>query len=347
MFPLIGMLAANAVGGLIGNAASSGDRAAALAANKDALKEWLQIHVPDPATQRVVLDRFVQTGEIHPALETAIKQDPSSYEKIQLDPRLKQSRLRALSSLEEIGDGGLTLQDQADVEKATNDINAMDRGKRESIKDSFARQGNGSGMEFVAQLKGAQDSTNRASEMQLNTLANARKRALDAIMAGGKLAGDISGDDYKQQSDLASARDAISAFNSRNMQSVQQRNTDRNNAGQEYNLNLKQRVADANTKTANDEQMYNKRLIQQEFDNKAQKAAGLSGQYGKTADALNKNADRTAGQWAGIGSAVGKGALAYGLHDGNQDQKQDMDPIYDYSGNDTEDDDEKFWASLA
>lgn len=342
-------LGAQLLSGAIGAASSAGDRARAVAANQEALKAWLDVNVPDPAAQKVVLQRFVQTGELGPELEAAVKRDATEFEKIQLDPRLKETRMRALSSLEDIGDGGLTLSDRADIERATSDINVMDRGKRESIVDSFARRGQlGSGAALTSQLMGAQGATNRASQMQLDTLAAARKRALDAIMGAGQLAGDIQSDDYKQQSDLAQARDAIAEFNTKNMQGVMNRNVDRRNAANEYNLNLRQKVSDANTKLANDEQIYNKGLIQQEFENKARKAAGLSGQYGKQADAYNDSANRTAGQWAAAGSAIGKGALAYGLSERQPRNTFQYDPEPMYIDSSVRDDDkEKFWESLA
>lgn len=348
MFPLIAMIGANVAGGLIGNAASAGDRAAAVASNKAALQEWLDINVPDPAAQKVVLQKFVQTGEIDPQLETAIKRDPSSFENIRVDPKLKQTRLRALDSLSDIGEGGLTLQDKADLERATNEINVMDRGKRDSIVDSFARRGqSGSGLALAAQIQGAQGAVNRQSQNQLDTLASARKRALDAIVAGGNLAGDISDDDYKQQSDLASARDTIADFNTRNMQSIQQRNADRRNAANEYNLNLKQKISDANTKLSNDEQIYNKELLQKEFENKAKKAQGVAGQYGKMAEQSTADANRTAGQWAGIGSAVGKGALAYGMYEPKQEQPLSFSMNEGLDSSNDDEEKKKFWESLA
>lgn len=317
--PLV--MAAGSIGSaLIAKGAAADDRAAALNANKEAIQKWMDIHIPDPDEQKIALQRFVQTGTLTPAVEQAVKQDPSAFEQVQIDPRLKEAQLGALSQLQDIGSsGGMQLEDKANLQHAMSDIASADKGRRDALAAQYASRGlGGSGLELASQLQGIQAANNQTSQAQLDTAASARQRALQAIMQGGQLAGSIRGQDYSQQADLARARDAISQFNARNLQDVTRRNTDRSNTAQQYNLGLQQNVANLNTGLANQEEMYNKGLIQQQFENRAKQAAGASGQYGNLANQYNANADRTAGMWAGIGSGIGQAAGQIGQYYNNQ-----------------------------
>lgn len=292
----------------MGAQSSAADRKQAAQQNAQAIKEWMDLHIPDPAEQQVIMDRYIQTGELDPKSEEAYKLADTELSKVSLDPKYKESQLRALSSLEDLGSsGGMTLNDEANLQKGLIDINSADRGRRESINDNFARRGmGGSGMELVAQLQGAQDAATRQSTQQLDTLGSARERALQAIMGGGELAGKMRGQEYGEQSDLAQARDAIAKFNTMNAQSIQQRNVDRSNQAQEYNLNNRQRISDANVDLANKEKIRNADLIQQQFQNRSAVAAGKTGQYNQNAAFSNAAADRTANNWANIGAGAGQ-----------------------------------------
>jgi len=122
-----------ALGGLAlagaGQAAASSDRNAQLSASQNALKSWLDVNVPDPAQQRVILQQFQQTGTLSPQIEQAIKQDPSAFNKITLDPRLQESQMRALGSLEDLGNkGGQTLNDQAQLQGTLQKGNHLSSG---------------------------------------------------------------------------------------------------------------------------------------------------------------------------------------------------------------------------
>lgn len=344
---LAAMVGAPLVSGAIGSMASADDRAAAVEANSKAIQQWLDVNVPDIEQQKIIMQRYIQTGELDPKSEEMMKLGPSAMEKVkeQLDPRLKNAQLDALSQLEDLGhSGGMTLADKANLQKSLIDINAADKGRRESIVDNFQRRGmGGSGAALIAQLQGAQDASTRQSNQELETLGSARQRALEAILKGGQLAGDIRGQEYGMAKDVAGSQDAIAKFNIQNAQGVQQRNVDRDNAAQEYNLNLKQRVSDANTDIANKEKVRNADLLQQQFQNRATVAAGRSGQYNQQANQLNNSADRTAQQWANIGSGVSQGIGAYGSYANNKDlldkyfgQSNEFDPDkmdYDKDGN--------------
>lgn len=319
--PMIaGMLGAAIISGGIGASASAGDRAQALKMHQDAIQAWLDVNVPDPESQKLVMQQYVQTGHLAPELEQAVHQGASQFEQIKTDPRMKQAQLKALSGLENIGEsGGLTLNDQSNIQKGISDVNSQARGRNEALMNQYAQRGlGGSGLELQAQMMNNQNATNQNSQQQTDVLGSARDRALQAIIQGGQMGGQIRSQDYGEQKDLASARDAINRYNSQNMQDVNTRNVNRGNEAQKYNLDLQQQISNANTEMANKQQQYNKELLQQQFKNRTDIAAGKSQQYGGAAGQYNANASATAKQWAGIGDSINKAGVSYADRYGKQ-----------------------------
>lgn len=284
----------------------SADKAAA--DMEKAVQAYLSVHVPDPAQQKLELERFQLTGQLSPKLEHAIKADPSAFEEIVKNQKYSQAQDQALSQLQSLGEeGGLSLSDKADLQEQMM-LNAnKDKANRDAITDEMSRRGQGgSGMELQAQLSGAQSAGDRDAQSRLRTLGSARDRALSSIMGAGELAGKLESQDYQQKSDLASARDRINSFNTENARSVHQRNTGTQNDAEASNLAMRQRVSDSNTDLANREQQYNKELYQKEYDNKMQKASGVAGAYGASAAGTRQAGAQTAQQYGAIGSAVGQ-----------------------------------------
>lgn len=273
-----------------------------------ALQQYIAIHIPDPAQQRLELERFQLTGQLSPKLEHTIKADPSAFEEIVKNQKYSQAQDQALDQLQSLGEeGGLSLSDKADIQEQMM-VNAnKDKANRDAITDEMSRRGQGgSGMELQAQLAGAQATGDRDATARLRTLGSARDRALSSIMGAGELAGKLEGQDYQQKSDQASARDRINMFNTENARSVQQRNVGTENDAEASNLAMRQRVSDSNTELANREQQYNKELLQKQYDNQMQKASGMAGVYAGSAAGARQAGAQTAQQYGAIGSAVGQ-----------------------------------------
>lgn len=307
-----GSLLAGGIGGL--QEASAADRAALL--QDKAVQEWLRVNVPDIAGQQLSLEEFIQTGRLTPELEQAAKLAETEFAKVQADPKLKEARLRALSSLEEQGFGGEQVQDEAAREQAIIDSGAANRGRQEAILGDMERRGQlGSGLELAARQDAAQAEGDRLASQAMDLESQRRLRGLEAISQAGDLAGDIQSDDWKMASDVAKAKDAINLFNTQNAQSVAGRNVDRNNDASRYNLDLQQGIADKNVASRNYQQEKNKALIQQQFENKAAKAAGVSGQYGQQAKAELAAGQSAADMWGSLGSGLSKLGSAYGSDD--------------------------------
>jgi hypothetical protein len=277
-----------------------------------AVQNFIAISVPDPEQQKIELQKYQSTGDLSPQLESAIKQDPSSYEKIVKNQQYGSAQDKALSQLQSLGEnGGLSLSDKANIQSQTIANASKDKGNRDAITDEMARRGqSGSGLALQAQLSGAQSAGDRDAQMRLQTLGTAQDRALQSIQGAGSLATQLQGQDYQRQADLASANDKINQFNTTNAQNVQQRNAAANNAAATYNLDKSQNLSNANTQLSNQEQTYNKGLTQQNYEDQLQKAGAISNASTGQATNLEKNGATTASQYGAVGSAIGEGGAA-------------------------------------
>lgn len=303
---LVGGAAAGAAGGLLSYFAnmSAADRAREL--QDTALQQFIGLRIPDPNAQKLALQRFVQTGELTPEFEQAIKQSPSEFQKIVASSANKASQNRALAQLEDIGnEGGLRLQDKAALQDAELHAQVQDRGARNAIQDDMARKGlGGSGFDLQAQLQGQQAAGDRASRGALDVAAKAQDRALQSIEDSGDLATKYRTQDFSEQAQRAQAQDAINKFNAANLQDVQHANTGLANRAQEMNLSERQRVADKNVDTSNAEQKYNKGLLQNQFDNQLNIAKSKSGIYQDEAQGEINKGQTTGNLFSNLGDTA-------------------------------------------
>lgn len=314
---LIGSIAAPIVGGMLGNALSGDDRERAERLRMQALQEFLNVKAPTIDEQKVILEQLKSQGQLTPEMEQTILQGKSELSNVTTDPRLKEAQMAALASLQDVpSQGGMSATDRTRFNQMQSELNRNEGAQRAAIMQDMARRGqSGSGMELAAQLMNQQGSAERASMQGMDIKAQAERRALEAMMQGGQLAGSIRGQEYGEKSAAAQAQDAINRFNTQNQQGVLGANVDRRNSAQAGNLSSAQRIADTNVGMRNQQEIQNKGLYQQQFDNQMRRAAGVSGQYSNQAGAADRTADRTAGMWSGIGSGVGQGAAAYGDYD--------------------------------
>jgi len=309
-------IATSVLGGIFGNL--TGNRADLMAARarEKAIQQWLSINIPDPEDQKLYLEEMKQQGVLTPELEQNILQGESQMQSIALDPALRQAQMGALSQLGDIADsGGRTLSDKAQLNSIMQEIATDTRGRNEAVQQEMARRGmGGSSMELGSKLMNQQNASQLAANQGLNSAAMSEQRALEAMLQGANLGGQIRGQDFGEAASKAQADDAISKFNAQLAAGTQQRNVDRGNYAQGANLGEKQRIADMNAQMGNQQQMYNKQLGQQQFENRAKIAAGASGQYGQQAAADSAAAQASRNRWADIGGGLGS-TLATALSD--------------------------------
>lgn len=311
MDPLtLGLVGGGVASSLIGLFGSGSDASKYM---DQAIQQLIAVHVPDPAQQKIELERYRSTGQLSPQLEHSIQANPSALQGIVQNQKYSQAQDRALSQLQEEGNnGGMRLSDKAALQGELLTSANKDKANRDAITDQYAQRGQlGSGMQLQAQLAGAQSAGDRDAQSRLSALASAQDRSLQAIQGAGDLAGKLQTQDYGRQKDIADAKDKINLFNTQNLQDVQQRNVAGANAAQAYNLNQSQDIANKNVDTANKEQQYNKSLEQQNYENQMQKANGIAGVYKGAAGQANYDADKKSTAWSGVGSGFGQAAKGW------------------------------------
>lgn len=170
------------------------------------------------------------------------EQGGTEFDQISEDPRLKDSQMRSLETLERIGsEGGLLAADKALLAKTQRDAASQDRGRREAILQNAAARGmGGTGNALLAQLDSSQAATERSNQAGLDIAGMAQDRALNAILQAGSLGGDIRGQEYGMSADRARAQDAINQFNTGQKNSMGQFNTNIRNDQIRYNNDMKQ-----------------------------------------------------------------------------------------------------------
>lgn len=251
-----------AVATVVGQLISMGQEAEARKHVEDALARFGNAALPD--LQKAVAEQMA----------------PSEAGAVQSDPQLRAMQMQALGKLQQVSDsGGLTLEDQAALSKIGNRTARHEASGRNAITNNMDARGiGGSGAELALMLGNNQESAQRMSEEGADTAGRAERRALDAMMRGGQMAGDMSGRDFDQRLRTGQARDEINRWNT----------TARDRANQ-----------------------YNREIPQQQWENQMRQYGAMAGQEGALSGMGYKSAQGTRDFWSGLGQAGGYAAKDY------------------------------------
>lgn len=191
-------------------------------------------------------------GDMSPEQLRAFLQERTAYEDIAVDPRLKAQQMDTLAALQEISKAeGLTAQDKALLARIVREEDIKARGQREAIMQSAQERGiAGSGLELASQFQAQQEAATRQSMRDQEIAALAEQRKMSALLGSGEMAGQMRGQEYGEQQNLAQARDMLSRFNLANQQQTEAQNVAARNQAQQYNLANQQRIAEENAKFA-------------------------------------------------------------------------------------------------
>lgn len=174
---------------------------------------------PDRDQQRRILEMMLKKYDAinTPELEEsgAEQLGDTAYGGISTDPRLQEAEYGSLDALKQMQDmGGLTLEDQAALNKVNNRTARQESAGRASIANDFAARGQlGSANQLAMSMQNQQDSANRSAQAGADTAASAQKRYFDSVRERGRMAGDMDERQYRQKSDAARARDLIAQHN--------------------------------------------------------------------------------------------------------------------------------------
>lgn len=167
-----------------------------------------------------------------PEFEAAIDAQVQKYKDIQADPAIRDAQLGAMSKLQSIGnENGLDPQSRLALQEARQNVDQQARANQAGVQSEMQRRGmSGSGAEIAGQMQGAQSASNRGNMAGLQTAADARMRALDAIKGTGQLSSQVRGQDFAQEDANRRAAMERDMFNSKLRTAAQQ-----SNIAQRYN----------------------------------------------------------------------------------------------------------------
>lgn len=267
------------------------------------------LKLPDVREMELHLEKLVQQGVIQPEEARTIMLEQTKMNEIKDDPRLAQAEMQALESLQGIAsEGGLNAQSRAKLAQIASQESAQNRGGREAILQQMQARGLGgnSGIGLQAQFQNQQDSAMRQSQRDMDIAALAEQQALQAIMSGGQLAGNMQQNQFNRQAQIAGANDAIAKFNAQNQQSQINQNVGARNTAQAQNLANAQDIANQNVGLSNQQQKHNKvDLKQLAYENELKKRQGQAGIAAQNAQIGAQNAASKQGFTGGLISTAG------------------------------------------
>lgn len=200
-----------------------------------------------PETYKVV-------GQYAPQLAPLIREaDPTVVKNTAEGKEGRQAQLDALKKMKMVASGGADPLLSGALDQAANRSQIESQSREGSILQDFARRGMmGSGQELAAKLASQQGAMTESAAASRQAAIESYKNRLQALRDSASLGGDISRDEWNQQSRNA---DIINSFNQRlsaNAQANANMNTGILNDAQYKNLMNEQDVANKNTSSKNE-----------------------------------------------------------------------------------------------
>jgi hypothetical protein len=231
-------------------------------------------------------------------------------EGIATDPRLATAQQKALSSLEERGQAGLTAEEDVQMRNIIRKAGAEAQAQDASIMSDLAQKGmSGSGQELAARMMAGQAAADRTSQEGLKLGAMALERMLSADVSAGNMAGNLRTQDFSEQSDIARAKDIIASGNIANQRTISSSNVDARNRAALRKLEEEQKYADTHVATRNLQKEQDAALLIDDYNRRKEKVGKLSGLKSDEGSALISAGESSAkgitGATKGITDLVG------------------------------------------
>lgn len=322
----IGMLGSTVMGAV----QAGEERDLARGAMADAMREIKSVGAPPDIAREIIYEKFKQAGVLTPEVERQIDLGVSQLSQIVENEKTKAAEYKALDQLQQRAAGGLTAEDRAALNQAKAEVAQQTNAQQQSILQNMSQRGmGGSGAELAAKLAASQAGSNTLSQQGIDIGAQASRNALQAALQSGEFAGSLGQREFARDSERARATDAVNQFNVQNAVSRQQRNVDRSNQSNLYNLQRQQTVADANTQQANQELLRQRQAEMERWRAQLDQAAMASGAYQQQAQQNTQNAQAVGSQWGQVASGMGSLAGTFGTAAMKQDQTPAATPTKD------------------
>lgn len=321
-------MAASAIGGVLGNILSGGDRDRAMQAYQRALDEINAVGAPPNLAREIILQRFEQVGVLTPELEEAVTLDAPKVAAIQEAPELRKAQMTALQLIGQRAATGMGPEDRARLAEIQLQQARDTEAKRQQILQSYQQRGlGGAGSELAAQLQAASAGSAQAGEQGLQLAAQAQRSALEAAREYGSLGGQIRGQEFDIARTKAGAEDqaALARFNE--AVARQQRNVATRMGVQQQNLATRQRIAEQNIAQQNAELQRQRSAEAQQYQLALQRAGMRAGAQQGIGGAYAGQAQQTSGMLTGVGAGAGQALVAAGMYGSKEPSKKPSDVV--------------------
>lgn len=305
-----GIIAAPIIMGVIGGAASAGDRRRAMDAARDAAAQYNGI-IP-PEVKQLIIENIQAQGIYSPDLEQAISAGKTDFSDIQEDAGLKSAQMDALDMMRGRARTGITPEDRAALNQIRNEGQRDIQAKNQQIMQGMQSRGlGGGGAELAMMLQNSQSGADRASSEADRLGALVSQNALQAMARSSDMAGQLQSQGLGLATNKATAADQMKRFDIDTQMGSQQRNVAYANQSQMQNLAEKQRISEANIQRQQAEQERQEIAKQSLFANKMDLAKSKANALTGMASNYRDQANATAKMYAGMGSAIGSGLGSY------------------------------------
>lgn len=181
--------------------------------------------------------KMLNSDPYNPGAQQSTKLGPSAVANYREDPGQLAARNQALAQLQQRGQGGYNVEDQAAIQQALDTVGAQERGNQQAIMQHMNPN---SGMAISAQLGNNAAATQNAYSTGLQRAAAGRQAAMQALAQSGGLANQSLAGDFSRAQGMAQDQDAISKWNAQNTADVGRQNLDR--AMQSHMQDMSQRI---------------------------------------------------------------------------------------------------------
>jgi len=266
---------------------SSDPNKAAMKAQREQMARLDKLSLPE------LEEYMLQNPELVGLLD-AEKIADSKMGEISLDPALRDNQMKALDSLRQQSEEGLTATDKYAMEQMLGGVSAQERSQQAGIESDMARRGmDSSGAALMAKLQAGQSGANNARDKAMQMAAQGQQNRMAALGQLGTQSGQMQQQDFNRQAQTASAQDAIARANAMNKQNVSSQN-----------LAARQSIENQRAGTANQQAQVANQIAQQNFNNQMSKATG----QGSVANAMSSIAGNAPQKPGGLQSALGGAA---------------------------------------
>lgn len=313
---------ANLLGGILGGNAAKKAAAQAAAAQEAMYQRNIKllesVGIPSIEAQEIALKNPESVGDL-----VAQMQGDTELKEISTDPQLRANQMNVLAQLRELSDQGLSTVDRIALDEAGQEATQADASRRAALLSQMAQRGTAdSGTQLAMQLQSIQDA-NMATNKSSNEMAKmAQANRMNAMNQLANQSAGMESADFNRQAQTASAQDAIQRFNAQT-----------SNQTNQFNLTNRQNLANQAASTANQQEMYNKGLIQQDYNNRLNRATAMTGmntqQGANQAQAALQAGAGKAQMFQNIGQGLGNIATAAGSYFGKQAGGPDMSEYED------------------